>query len=201
MNCPEISPLVPRFFDGELEGRQMRAVALHVTRCAECEQELRQLEGLQAILGAAIAERIDAIDMSRIWARVATRIEEKPQSWWERLTSRGFGFEMPAFASAWPAFAGAAAVAVLTFGVWNYQTGDVTSQPQAARPGTAAFQTAELGESDVAEEIIDSPDDVDPDSLVNSAVFDSIVGSVRELTVDPETGTAVVWVSDSGDMP
>jgi len=200
MNCQEISPLVPRFFDGELEGRQMRAVALHVTRCGTCEQELRELEGLQAMLGAQIAERVDAIDMSQIWAGVNARIQQRPQSLWERLTD-GIRFELPSFAGAWPALAGAAAAVALTVGVWTYQSPEVVPQPLAARSDTA-IQTAELIDSDVADEIIDSPEGEDgPDGLVNSAVFDSIVGSVRELSVDPETGTAVVWVSDSGDMP
>jgi hypothetical protein len=202
MRCPDISPLVPRFFDGELEGRQMRAVALHVTRCADCEQELRQLEALQALIGAQVAKQVDAIDMSRIWAGVAVRIEQAPQSWWERLTNWGEGLELPTFTTAWPALAGAAAVAVLTFGLLSYPGGEVPPAPLAVRPATTAMQTAELGADEVVREILDSREGggEDSDALVNSAVVDSIVGSVRELTVDPETGTTVVWVSDSGDM-
>ena len=45
MNCPEASELVPRFFDAELEARMMRDVALHLTRCNDCEAEVRRLEG------------------------------------------------------------------------------------------------------------------------------------------------------------
>ena len=202
MRCPDISPLVPRFFDGELEGRQMRAVALHVTRCADCEQELRQLEGLQALIGAQVAGQVDAIDMSRIWTGVAMHIEQAPQSWWERLTAWGERLELPTFATAWPALAGAAAVAVLTFGVLSYLGDGVSPAPLAVRPVTDALRMAELGEEEVVKEILDARDGdgEDADGLVNSAVVDSIVGSVRELTVDPETGTTVVWVSDSGDM-
>lgn len=199
MKCPEISPLLPRFFDGELEGRQMRAVALHVTRCADCELELRQLEALQGLVAAQVAERVEAIDMSRIWIGVAARMEQVPLSWQQRLAARAKAFELPTVRGAWPALAGAAAVAVLTLGVWTYQDGKVDPSPGvreasiAAAPRPVEVEVAKIDEEEVADAI--------SDELVNSAVFDSIVGSVRELTVDPETGTTVVWVSDSGEMP
>ena len=46
MTCREASNLLARFFDGELDAHQMRAVALHSTRCGTCETALRQLERL-----------------------------------------------------------------------------------------------------------------------------------------------------------
>lgn len=178
MKCPEVSPLVPRFFDGELEGRQMRTVALHVTRCADCERELRQLEGLQVLVSAHVAESVEAIDMSQIWARVETRIGEGTLSWTQRLAGWWEELEVPSLSGAWPALAGAAAVAVLTFGIWSYQNSDPTLPSLAAAPAPVV---AEL-------------------ELDNSALIDSLVGSVTELTVDPENGTAIVWVSDSGEI-
>lgn len=190
MKCPEVSPLVPRFFDGELEGRQMRVVALHVTRCADCEQELRQLEAVQSLLGAQVAEQVDAIDMSRIWAGVAKRIETPVPSWRERLAAWRESFALPDFSAAWPALAGAVAVMALALGVWVYMgpgsSGPIPTGTVAnGQPDPSSVQSVALmGDED----------------KVNSAMFDSIVGSVRELTVDPENGTAVVWVSDTGDV-
>lgn len=193
MKCPEVIPLVPRFFDGELEGRQMRAVALHVTRCADCERELRQLESLQALVGQHVAERVDAVDMSRVWAGVVSRLDQAPLSWSERLRAWWESLEAPVFSGAWPALAGAAAVALLVLGVWSFQGGQGAA-PQIAteQQSTVPVLTAKLPEEEAADALLDEP--------VNSAVFDSIVGSVKEFTVDPDTGTAVLWVSDSGDV-
>ena len=69
MNCRETRPLLPLFFDGELEARQMRAVALHSTRCIDCEGELRQLERLQDVV-ASVSPRSS---MTSIWRRCGTR--------------------------------------------------------------------------------------------------------------------------------
>lgn len=190
MKCPEISPLVPRFFDGELEGREMRSVALHVTRCADCERELRQLESLQSLFGAQVAEQVDAIDMSRIWTAVAGRIETPAPSWRERLAAWRESFAFPELSTAWPALAGAVAMAALALGVWIYMGssgGPIPTSPvaQVQPEHPAEVQSVALmGDED----------------KVNSAMFDSILGSVKELSVDPESGTAVVWVSDSGDV-
>ena len=38
MNCRDTRPLLPLFFDGQLDPRQMRGVALHSTRCLECKR-------------------------------------------------------------------------------------------------------------------------------------------------------------------
>ena len=43
MTCREVEKLLDLFLDGELEARAMRAVALHVTRCAACEALLQRL--------------------------------------------------------------------------------------------------------------------------------------------------------------
>ncbi len=193
MRCPEVSPLVPRFFDGELEGRQMRSVALHVTRCADCEQELRELEGLQALVSSQVSAAVDAIDMSRIWVGVGARIDQAPLSWSERLITWWEGLEAPRLGGMWPALAGAAAVAVLAVGVWTYPGAESAPAPLAERQTAAEFQTAELGKFEAEEaQLADERD--------NSAVFESIVGSVREHMVEPETGPTVLWVSDSGDL-
>src|SRR5262245_16268623 len=90
MNCRETRPLLPLFFDGELEARQMRAVALHSTRCSDCENELRQFERVQEAVSSHIAHLVDEVDLDQVWAGVAPRLESRVPSlarrlrtWWE----------------------------------------------------------------------------------------------------------------------
>ena len=118
MNCRETRPLLPLFFDGELEARQMRAVALHSTRCPECEEELRSFERVQDAVAAHIAAMVDDVDLGQIWSGVAPRLESRAPSplrrlraWWDE---REFGWAVRG-----PAFAGAAAAVLLTLVVWQ----------------------------------------------------------------------------------
>jgi len=117
MNCRETRPLLPLFFDGELEPRQMRAVALHSTRCVECEGELRQLESVQELVVAHITAAVEEIDLSQVWAGVAPRLAVRPpgllvrlRTWWDE---REFAWPVRA-----PLFAAAALAAVLAVAVW-----------------------------------------------------------------------------------
>jgi anti-sigma factor RsiW len=118
MNCRETRPLLPLFFDGELEARQMRSVALHSTRCPECEQELRHFERVQDVVAAHISAMVDDVDLGQIWSGIAPRLESRTPSlarrlraWWDE---REFGWAVRG-----PAFAGAAAALLLALVVWQ----------------------------------------------------------------------------------
>lgn len=118
MNCRETRPLLPLFFDGELEGRQMRAVALHSTRCPECEDELRQFERVQEAVAAHVDALVEEIDLGQIWAGVAPRLESRAPSLPRRLRARWeewqFGWMLRG-----PAFVAAAAVILLALASWQ----------------------------------------------------------------------------------
>ena len=90
MSCRETRPLLPLFFDGELEARQMRAVALHSTRCPSCEDELRQLERLQEVVASHVTAMVEEIDLGDIWAGIAPRLDtraptlvQRLRAWWD----------------------------------------------------------------------------------------------------------------------
>ena len=85
MTCREASNLLPLFFDGELDAHQMRAVALHSTRCDDCEGELRRMERVQGMIGAHVNAAVDEIDLSALWRGIDARLETVHISWWMRV--------------------------------------------------------------------------------------------------------------------
>ena len=171
MNCRETRSLLPLFFDGELEARQMRAVALHSTRCSDCEGELRQLERLQDAVASHITALVDEVDLGRIWAGVAPRLESRAPSWTRRLQSWWEDLEM-GWRVRGPAFAAAAGVVLLTLALWS-RGGVPTASPEASQPVAA---------------------------VDNSAVLDSVQSSVDSvaLVTEPETNTTLLWIMDDG---
>jgi len=149
MNCRETKPLLPLFFDGELEARQMRAVALHSTRCSDCEDELRQFERLQDAVAVHVSAMVEEIDLSQVWAGVAPRLSrrapsllQRARSWWDE---QEFGWLLRG-----PAFAAVAGLTLLALAMW--QSGEpVTRQPIASRvDNSAVLDSVQTGVDSVA---------------------------------------------------
>lgn len=111
MTCREVEKLLDLFLDGELEGRTMRAIALHVTRCPPCEALLQGLERLQDFVAAAMSDAVADVDFSRFWPSIADRVDVVQRSW------RGVGGRLRELARRPIAVAAVAAVAVVLGGV------------------------------------------------------------------------------------
>jgi len=135
MNCRECRPLLPLFLDGELEARQMREVALHSTRCVECEGELRGMERLQELVANDVAAMVDEIDLGQVWAGVSARLtptsrplRERLSDWWEEANPLRY---------AWMPVSAAAVAAVLALLLW--QTPSTTPSAQVAGVDNSAI--------------------------------------------------------------
>jgi anti-sigma factor RsiW len=173
MTCREASNLLPLFFDGELDSHQMRAVALHSTRCDGCEGKLRQLERLHDLVTEHVSAVIEEIDAVPLWNAIEQHIGNVTPPWWLRARAWWNDSEHP-WVMGIPAFAAAAVIAVLAF-VFLTRAPQPSTEPAA--PQVAAVDTGAT---------IDSLDtDVDSVAVLN----------------DPETRTTVLWVSDDGLMP
>jgi anti-sigma factor RsiW len=175
MKCRDVLPLLSRFLDGELDSRQMRAVALHTTRCSQCETELRQLERLEDIIVEQVTRRAEEVDLAGMWTGIASRLEEVSPPWFARL--RGW-LDFSGLAFSWRPPAYAAAVALLVLIVFLLQ-------PSA--PRSEQIAAANL---------------VDNSAILDSV--ESHVDSIALLS-EPETNTMVLWVNDdvvaAGEIP
>ncbi len=177
MTCREASKLLSLFLDGELDPRQMRAVALHDTRCPTCESELRSIERLQELVSDGINARVDEMDLTNLWPAVEAQLGNVRVSWWGRVAEWWRDGEH-LWVRRLPAFAAVAAVAVLAL-LLLLRAPQPTTNP-------AAPQLA---------------------SIDNAASIDTLDTDVDTVTMlnDPDTRTTVLWVSDetaaAGDVP
>lgn len=169
MNCREIRPLLPLFLDGELESRQMRGVALHSTRCLECEEELRTMERLQEAVASHISAEVEQIDLSLVWSAVAPRLgpvsstwQQRWEEWWDSVRE---GWRMWA-----PVSAAVAAAGILAILLW--QGGNGSTAPEQIAAG-------------------------DRDGSVIVESVRSSVGSLA-LVNEPKTDTMLMWITDDG---
>src|SRR5206468_12778951 len=85
MTCREATNLLPLFFDGELDANQMRAVALHSTRCGTCEGELRGMERVQELVGRNVSAAVEEIDLGDLWSAIDRQLGTVRISRWARL--------------------------------------------------------------------------------------------------------------------
>ena len=176
MTCREAENLLPVFFDGELDARQMRAVALHSARCAACELELRHLERAQELVSDTVHAAVDEMDFSQFWPGIAAQLTPAPQPSWSRVQAWWRDAERRWMVRV-PAFAAAAAIALPDFLML------VRTQP-STRP--------------------DAPQVAAVDNAASIESLDTDMDSVAVLN-DPETRTTVLWVNDdapmNGDVP
>ncbi len=190
MNCRETRPLLPLFFDGELEARQMRGVALHSTRCAECEAELRRLERVQEFVVSNVSAVVDEIDVMQVWRGIAPRLEAMPRPWHHRLREWWYAADAGWLARA-PGYAVLAAAVVLALVIWQRNAGD--TEREVAADEEHAVKAVAVLENPGQRRVERISRRID-----NSAVVDSMrsgVGSLAVLT-EPETNTMVLWIDD-----
>jgi len=168
MKCQDVDTLLPLFFDGELDSRRMRDVALHTARCRGCESQLRDLETVQAHLQQTVKVDLDTVDFSGLWTSIERRLPPPRDSFWQRLRARWDLLEPWDWSPALPAAAAVAATAVAGF--FLFSASEPTAVPQAERIASTDYSSSV--------ERLDT-------------VFDSFA-----LFSDPDTQTTVLWVGD-----
>lgn len=71
----EIRGLLPRYYDGELSEDAARRVELHLSGCAECRAELRELRLLTAAL-APDAQAVSASEAGAFWQALQPKLAD-----------------------------------------------------------------------------------------------------------------------------
>lgn len=174
--CQEVRKRFDVFLDGELDGRTMRELALHVTRCDACETELREFEKVQEMFAQAIDEDIDRLNVATLWANVERRLERRPPSVWSRLQElweEPWGRAVPVGGIA----AAALAVAVLVASPWR--SGEEGGIPPGELQAKSSNATG-----------------AEPSS--NAARIERLESSANNVVVwsEPERKTTAIWVVD-----
>lgn len=173
--CQEVRKRFDVFLDGELDGRTMRELALHVTRCGSCEAELRGFEKVQETFVQAIDAEVDRLSVADLWSAIERRLDRPRPSVWSRLRELR---EEP-WRRAVPLGAVAAAVlamAVLVASPWRGEEVQAPSGKLQARSSGAA--------------------QVKPVS--NAARIERLESSADNVVVwsEPERDTTAIWVVD-----
>lgn len=141
MSCSEDREHLPLFVDGELDSRRMLAVARHCTTCSPCSEEVRELEHMRELIAGCVDERVDEIDLARIWTAVEPRIGTPALSWSARLRRRGdpgeFSWRLKV-----PAYAALAAAAVFALLFWRSTTA-VGPNPVQVADNSAIIDTVD----------------------------------------------------------
>jgi anti-sigma-K factor RskA len=88
VNCQDFQKRFDIFLDGEVDGRTMRDLALHVSHCTSCEEELRQSENLQKLIAGSIQAGVDRVDAVELWRSIEAGLEAPPPSLAVRLRER-----------------------------------------------------------------------------------------------------------------
>jgi anti-sigma factor RsiW len=80
MTCRDVEKQMGLFLDGELDGRAMRAVALHTTRCLGCEAALQRFERVQDLVADTFADAVGDVDFASFWPGVEARAQRPAPS-------------------------------------------------------------------------------------------------------------------------
>ncbi len=168
MKCRDVDSLLPLFFDGELDARRMRDVALHTARCVECESELRELETIQAHFQSGVEATLAEVDLDSLWPAVERRLSRQPPSLWQRLRAQWEGLAPLELPVALPA---GALAAVAAFGAWlMFAQVEPSGAPELDRIAATDYANSL--------ERLDT-------------VFESVA-----LVSDPNTQTMLLWIGD-----
>ncbi|MGQ9778639.1 MAG: anti-sigma factor family protein [Bacillota bacterium] len=75
MNCEKASRLLSAYLDHELTPEERRLLRLHLLACAECNEELRQLEAIKGSLG-----RLSVTSVPSFLPWLRSRLAEEEES-------------------------------------------------------------------------------------------------------------------------
>jgi hypothetical protein len=80
VNCSHFEQSIDGYLDGVLDPVRRREAVEHVTRCRSCDAVVTSYQQAAALLKAAVADEVTAVDVSGLWDEVSDRLGAFPDS-------------------------------------------------------------------------------------------------------------------------
>jgi anti-sigma-K factor RskA len=87
-SCSSISRLLEKYFDQETTDEERLLVENHLQDCAFCQEALKSMEGLRALIKSPVEEALHNEDFPWVWQNIERqiRLQEKP-TWRQSIRS------------------------------------------------------------------------------------------------------------------
>lgn len=148
IHCPDFQKRLDLFLDGEVDGRTMRELALHVSRCVDCEAELRRAETLQQLLADSVQAEVECVEPRELWGSISSKLSSARPSLAERVRGR-WGLRSAAGSHPYPLSLAASLIALLLVAgaLWS---GRSNPPPMRAADNHAQIDRLDSNAPDVA---------------------------------------------------
>jgi predicted anti-sigma-YlaC factor YlaD len=131
-----VTPWLAAYHDGELKGRRLQQVEVHLAECAACRAELNELHCLSALLQESPAAK-GLLPPERFVAQVGLRLERRPtKPAWQRTLETGWRLAPAGLIGAWAFVQAVFIVAGVALIVLQVSGIDVLGLQQATRSET-----------------------------------------------------------------
>jgi anti-sigma factor RsiW len=87
-SCSSISRLLEKYFDQEATDKQRLLVERHLQDCAACQDALRLMEELRALIKSPVEEALHKEDFPWVWQNIDRHIRSQEKlTWWQSIRS------------------------------------------------------------------------------------------------------------------
>src|SRR4030065_2086885 len=87
-SCSSISRLLEKYFNQEATDKERLLVESHLQDCTACQDALKSMEELRALIKSPVEEALQKEDFPWVWQNVERKIRlQKKQPWWESIHS------------------------------------------------------------------------------------------------------------------
>jgi anti-sigma-K factor RskA len=87
-SCSSISKLLEKYFDQEVTEKERLLIEDHLQDCAACQNALKSMEKLRALIKVPVEEALQKEDFPWVWQNVERQIRlQEKQTWWQSIRS------------------------------------------------------------------------------------------------------------------
>ncbi len=87
-SCSSISRLLEKYFDQEVTEKERLLIEGHLQDCAACQDALKLMEELRALIKAPVEEAFQKEDFPWVWQKIERQIRlQERRTWWQSLRS------------------------------------------------------------------------------------------------------------------